>query len=82
MTHTINAFLPLLRAGVTKKVFVISTGLGSTKYTLEKGYEPSLGYSIPKAALNMAVVKFAVTYRDVLFLAVTPGFVRTMQGSK
>ncbi len=42
------------------------------------------GYGISKAALNLAVAKFASTSRDegVTFLSVNPGLVKTFQGSE
>jgi len=80
VTHTINAFLPMIKAGGTKKIFVISSGMGSPKYVLQFGHSATIAYGISKAALNMAVAKFSLTYKDIIFLAVSPGFVRTMQG--
>lgn len=54
--------------------------MGSPTYVLRFGHAATIAYGISKAALNMAVAKFALTYSDILFLAVSPGFVRTMQG--
>lgn len=72
----------MIQAGTTKKIFYLSTGLGSIKYTLDASHSPNVAYSISKAALNMVVTKFALTYKDVLFLAVSPGFVRTFEARK
>ncbi|EMD33051.1 hypothetical protein CERSUDRAFT_98663 [Gelatoporia subvermispora B] len=79
--HTINAFLPLVRAGSTKKVISISSGLGDHASTVVSGYAFSAPYSISKAALNLAVAKYAAQYKDegVLFAAISPGLVNTAQ---
>ncbi|EJD04866.1 NAD-binding protein [Fomitiporia mediterranea MF3/22] len=82
VTHTINAFIPLLRAGNTKKVLVVSSSMGSTRFNMDANYENIVPYSISKAALNMAVVKFATRYKKEGFtiVAVTPGLVKTIPG--
>lgn len=56
--------------------------MGSPKYVLQFGHSATFAYGISKAALNMAVAKFALTYKDIVILAVSPGFVRSMQGRK
>jgi len=80
--HTINAFLPLLQAGPTKKCMVISSPLGSPKMTLDANFAAFTGYGISKAAVNLATSKYAARFRDegLIFLMVNPGFVKTMQG--
>ena len=78
--HTIRVFLPLIKAGDTKKVFVISSSMGSPKFVLDMKSAATIAYGTSKAALNMVVVKFALNYEDVLFLAIEPGLVRTIQG--
>ena len=42
------------------------------------------GYGISKAALNLANAKFASRFRDegIIFVAINPGLVRTLQGRK
>ncbi|KAI0792951.1 NAD-binding protein [Irpex lacteus] len=82
--HTINAFLPLLRAGKTKKCIVISTTVGSPKMTNANNFTNFAGYGISKAALNLAVAKFASTFSNegVTFLSVNPGLVKTFQGTE
>ncbi|EJD04817.1 short-chain dehydrogenases/reductase [Fomitiporia mediterranea MF3/22] len=83
VTHTINAFIPLLRAGKTKKVLVVSSGMGSIRFNLDTNSDTNVAYSISKAAVNMVVVKFATRYKQEGFtiVAVTPGFVNTIPGS-
>ena len=78
--HTIRVFLPLIKAGDKKKVFVISSSMGSPKFVLDMKSAATIAYGTSKAALNMIVVKFALNYEDVLFLAIEPGLVRTIQG--
>ncbi|KAI5120303.1 hypothetical protein M0805_005807 [Coniferiporia weirii] len=77
--HTINAFLPLLRAGEVKKVVSLSSGIGDLEGTLAMGYSYSAPYCISKAALNMAVAKYAMEYKKegFVFLALSPGLVNT-----
>lgn len=82
--HTINAFLPLLRAGETKKCIITSSGMGSLKYILKNDVSFAPGYSMSKAAVNVAVGKFAVKLKDegIIFLSVSPGFVKTSLARK
>ncbi|KAI0700107.1 hypothetical protein BC835DRAFT_480987 [Cytidiella melzeri] len=82
--HTVNAFLPLLRAGTTKKVITISTTAGSPKVASTINFANFAGYGISKAAVNLAMAKYAARFRDegVIFLTITPGMVKTMPGSK
>ncbi|TFY65907.1 hypothetical protein EVG20_g5179 [Dentipellis fragilis] len=79
VAHTINTFLPLVKKGSLKKVIVISSGAGDLDLTLASGYETSGPYSISKAAVNMAVAKYAAEYKPqgILFLAISPGLVDT-----
>ena len=82
--HTINAFLPLLRAGETKKCIVTSSEMGSLKYILKNDVSFAPGYSMSKAAVNVAVSKFAVKLKEegIIFLSLTPGFVKTSLARK
>lgn len=77
--HAINAFLPLIKAGTLKKVVAISSALGDLEYTrfMERPY--SAPYSISKAALTMAVTKYAMKYKQegIVFLSICPGLVNT-----
>ncbi|KAA1472250.1 NAD(P)-binding protein [Dentipellis sp. KUC8613] len=79
VVHTINNFLPLIKKGSLKKVIVISSGAGDVDLTLASGYETSGPYSISKAAVNVAVAKYAAEYKSqgILFLSISPGFVNT-----
>jgi len=81
--HTVNAFLPLLRAGEMKKC-IITSEMGSVRMIIESNMTFAAGYSISKAAVNVASAKFAVQYRDegIIFLSITPGFVKTKVGPK
>ncbi|KLO10723.1 NAD(P)-binding protein [Schizopora paradoxa] len=78
--HVINAFLPLLRAGKTKKCIIIGSGVGSHKMARRTEVVDNSGYAMSKAALNIAAVRYASKYRKegVIFLSMTPGFVRTL----
>ncbi|KAF7360633.1 NAD(P)-binding protein [Mycena venus] len=77
--HCINAFLPLLRNGSTKKVVAISSGAADPKATLRTGRSGAAAYAISKAALNMAVAKFVAQFKTegFVFLALSPGMVNT-----
>jgi len=77
--HTINVFLPLLRAGSAKKVITLSTGLADLDFTLVSEFPFAAPYSISKAALNMAIAKYAVEYKEqgFVFLSISPGLVDT-----
>jgi NAD(P)-dependent dehydrogenase (short-subunit alcohol dehydrogenase family) len=77
--HFFNAFMPLILKGKAKKVIAISTGGADTEMTLKADWYQATGYSMTKAALNMAVAKFSATYRQkgVLFMAICPGAVDT-----
>lgn len=79
--HTINAFLPLLRAGSLKKVITISTGVADLEFVLKSELALGAPYAISKAAVTMAVAKYAVQFKSegFLFLALSPGFVNTFE---
>ncbi|OCB86052.1 short-chain dehydrogenases/reductase [Sanghuangporus baumii] len=75
---------PLLRAGKTKKVLVVSSSMGSPSFALATNASTAGPYAISKAALNMVVAKFAIKLKDEGFtiIAVSPGLVRTKPGRK
>ncbi|KAJ7918367.1 hypothetical protein B0H13DRAFT_2250048 [Mycena leptocephala] len=77
--HTTNAFLPFLRAGTTKKVITLSTGAADLAFVTGTSSSRQVGYAISKAALNMAVAKFAAALKQegFVFLALSPGLVDT-----
>ena len=79
VTHTINAFLPLIRAGDIKKIIVISSSMGSCQYMLQLSNTYAPIYCITKAAVNMVVAKYAVTLKEegITLLAVNPGLINT-----
>ncbi|TFK41983.1 hypothetical protein BDQ12DRAFT_349623 [Crucibulum laeve] len=82
VVHTINAFLPLLHKGEVKKVITLSSGAADVEATLQLGFAANAAYSISKAALNMAVAKYATQYKKdgFVFLALSPGLVNTSGG--
>jgi len=79
VVHTINAFMPLLQAGQTKKVITISSGVGDLDFTLSTEFFESVPYSVSKAALNLAIGKYATRYKSegFIFLSISPGAVNT-----
>jgi len=80
--NSINAFLPLIRAGATKKIIAISTGLADTESVPKAGVAWGVVYSISKAALNMVVAKYAAELKGegIVLLALSPGLVNTKEG--
>ncbi|KAF7337764.1 NAD(P)-binding protein [Mycena sanguinolenta] len=77
--HSTNAFLPLLKNGLAKKVVSITSVLGDPEVTVSTEAIGQVSYSISKAALNMVVAKYAAQYKaeGFTFLAIAPGFVQT-----
>jgi len=71
-------FLPLLRQGESPMVINISSGLGSL--TQSPRYTTT-SYQCSKAALNMLTKCFADDVKDVVFVAMHPGWVQTDMGS-
>ncbi|KAF8204499.1 hypothetical protein K438DRAFT_1580026, partial [Mycena galopus ATCC 62051] len=79
VVHSTNAFLPLLKNSLAKKVASITSALEGLDVTVlgEGVCEPS--YSISKTALNMVVAKYAAQYKveGFTFLGTSPGLVQT-----
>ncbi|KAI5209128.1 NAD(P)-binding protein [Aureobasidium subglaciale] len=78
------AFLPLLEQGTQKKVFNISSALGSFAYAPYIAGLPTDAYIISKTALNMLTVRWAQQYAEAGFTiaAISPGWLRTDMGSQ
>ncbi|GAA6064683.1 hypothetical protein JCM10212_006179 [Sporobolomyces blumeae] len=76
--NTVNAFLPLLKQGQGKQIFVTSSTLGSIGGPYGKMPVAS-AYSVSKAAVNMWTVKLARELADEGFTVVPfhPGYVKT-----
>lgn len=73
----IQTHLPLLRKStVGGKVINISSGVGSSAHLMMMGH-PLLPYGMSKAALTYMNTSFAHTVKDVMFLALSPGWVST-----
>ncbi|KAJ7116826.1 hypothetical protein C8R43DRAFT_934831 [Mycena crocata] len=77
--HCTNTFLPLLRKGTIKKVISISSAHGDMDVVLQAGLHECPGYALSKAALNLAVAKYAVELKPegFVFLSLSPGAVDT-----
>lgn len=77
--YTTNTFLPLLRAGKTKKVICVTSVLSDAELAAKHEITADPIYSISKAAMNMAVAKYAAQYKRAgfVFLAISPGVVQT-----
>ncbi|ANB14094.1 hypothetical protein AWJ20_5051 [Sugiyamaella lignohabitans] len=76
---TNNAFLPLLRKGQQKKIIDISSAMGLGGFSLKTGFAYIPAYSMAKAALNLAVTKYAVELAKENFIVIglSPGLVDT-----
>lgn len=82
--NVINAFLPLLRTASvasTARVVAISSGLADLETTTRAELGMQAPYSMSKIALNMAIAKYAATFKDdnFVFLSISPGFVKTAE---
>ncbi|KAJ7159280.1 hypothetical protein C8R43DRAFT_1086902 [Mycena crocata] len=77
--RSINTFLPLLRQGAAKKVIAITSASGDVDFVLRAGSRETPGYSMSKAALNVAIATYAVELKDegFVFLSIDPGVVNT-----
>ena len=75
--HTINAFIPLLRASSTKKIVTLSTGGADPAFVRAVEIANMSAYGMTKAALVMATTKFAVKLKDEGFIvcSLSPGLV-------
>ena len=84
--HTLNAFLPLVMAGMTKKIIVVTSQMGSPHFALGINAASGACYSISKAGLNMVVAKLAAErkYRDagLTIVGISPGLMKTANGRK
>ena len=82
--HTINAFLPLLRNGVAKRVITLGSGIGDYNFILATEDPAAAPYCISKAAVVMVVAKYAAKYKKegFVFLTISPGLVDTSTGPK
>lgn len=77
--NTVNTFIPLIRKGREKKVFTLTTGMADIDLINNFDIAVAAPYSISKGAVNVAVAKYNALYKseDILFMAVSPGFVDT-----
>jgi NAD(P)-dependent dehydrogenase (short-subunit alcohol dehydrogenase family) len=83
VANTVNAFLPLLRAGHGKKIITISTGMADTDLINRFSIPIAAPYSISKAATNALVAKFNAALgksENMLVMALSPGLVDTSEG--
>ncbi|KAI9154970.1 Short chain dehydrogenase virK [Paramyrothecium foliicola] len=82
--HLFNLYTPLILKGQAKKVITISSGLADLDPIWQFDSEVAAGYSISKAAMNIAVAKFSAQYRKegVLFISISPGMADVGQYSE
>ncbi len=64
------------------KIVVISSAMGDLRLNLDVGIDNQTPYAVSKAAVNMAVAKFHLEFRDrgVAVFGVSPGIVATEFG--
>ena len=81
VVHGVSAFLPLLRAGSTKKIIVIGSSGADLRCIRDGGVVDLVVYSMTKAAAHVAATKWALHLKDEGFIVVTlcPGMVDTTQ---
>lgn len=79
LIHSIQAFLPLIRKGTTKKVANISTGMADLDLINATDVEVAGPYAVSKAASNVVVSKYSAAHKQegILFLSISPGYVAT-----
>ncbi|KZT71094.1 NAD(P)-binding protein [Daedalea quercina L-15889] len=77
--HAVNAFLPLLRKGTTKKIAVIGTEGGTSEFVWKMRLSGLAAYGTTKAAEHLVVLKYAALLEPEGFTVMTicPGFVDT-----
>ncbi|KAF7595990.1 hypothetical protein BBP40_004136 [Aspergillus hancockii] len=76
---TVQAFLPLIRNGKSKKVIAISSGMADIDLINATEIAFASPYAISKGAVNVAIAKYNALYNKegILFLAISPGYVST-----
>lgn len=82
---TTNAFIPLIRKGQMKKVITMSTGMADADLITKFEVANASSYAVSKAGTNMLVAKYHAslgTSENILFLAISPGFVDTSEGKQ
>ncbi|KAG8748408.1 hypothetical protein FRC10_005955 [Ceratobasidium sp. 414] len=82
VAQVINAFLPLLRAGKSKKVIALGSGIGDDEFTKKAGFTVNGPYSVSKYALNLTMLKYSESLKNegFIFLSISPGVVDTSDG--
>lgn len=77
--HSVNAFLPLLRKGTTRKIMIVSSGAGDRDSAWKARIESFAAYGTIKAAVNMVATKHAAALESEGFIVFTigPGYVDT-----
>jgi NAD(P)-dependent dehydrogenase (short-subunit alcohol dehydrogenase family) len=75
--HLYNLLMPQILKSETKKVVLISSGMGDADLVNSYELDVSPLYSASKAAANMITAKFNAQYKKdgVLFLSICPGMV-------
>lgn len=75
----VNAFLPLIRKGITKKIIFLGTGVADIPLTLGSEFPYVVPYSVSKAAAHMLAAKYAVALKSerIVVVTVSPGLVDT-----
>lgn len=83
VVHSVNAFLPLLRKGMTKRIIVVSGEAGVPELVWKMRLGHAAAYGITKAAENMLATKYAALLEEEGFVvaAVSPGLVDVSQTS-
>lgn len=77
--HSVNAFLPLLRAGTAKKIVIIGTEGGQTEFVWKLRVSGMAAYGATKASEEIIMTKYAALLEPEGFtvVAISPGVVDT-----
>jgi NAD(P)-dependent dehydrogenase (short-subunit alcohol dehydrogenase family) len=84
LINTITVFMPLVQRSSIKKIIALTSGMGSCDFVNQSGIDGGIPDSVSKAALNMLVAKYNVTYKSegVFVMGICAGSVDTFEGVK
>jgi NAD(P)-dependent dehydrogenase (short-subunit alcohol dehydrogenase family) len=77
--HLVTAFLPLVQAGKTKKITIMSTGMADVDLVRQHNVWMGVSYAVTKAALDMIIAKLSaeLSEQGILVMGISPGFIIT-----
>lgn len=77
-----NSFLPLIEAGVEKKIVFISSAMAEVSLIIKSATFFSVPYSVVKAGMNVLAAKYAAELapRGIKTISIAPGWIDTWEG--